>query len=240
MAKQNCHMCQSYIKDNNINLDILHIKNIKIADTHPMCNICYSNDSYIDLTELLNQYDVDFSNFYLKIFLCDQEIYVLVNEWKDYLKNIFHRQNIDSRKNKIDQELKEYKLNNIIPSLRNAYIKFGYPDIDHVISAFRKKKLSKENRLYKLIKKLKKQGKKYDQNIPVYQSYINEGGNLKNIIEDSDLERSLIYNTNYAHYLKYNDTKTARYLATIEFTNSGKKDDVIDKFIEEKNTLKFF
>lgn len=130
-------------------------------------------------------------------------------------------------------------MDNVIPGLRNAYIKYGSPSIDNVINKFEKKEKIKEKRLHKLISYLELEGKKYDEKIPLYKKYINEGGDLNKIVEDADLEYSLVHKTNYLHYLKYNDTKTAKYLATMEFVNSGKRDGTIEKIILKNNTLKF-
>jgi hypothetical protein len=245
MDKIECHICESIININiNININNIIIDNITIKtgklNIHPICNNCYIMGEYLELTNLLSEYDVKIHDLYIKIFIYNSKIYVLSNEWRDYLKNFLHKKNVNFRKLTIDNELKEQKINNIIPSLRNAYIKYGYPNIENVINSFKKKQNIKENRLLKLIKKLKKYGKEYDKNIPLHQKYINNDCKIKDVIKDYELEKSFVYNTNYIQYLKYNDIKTARYLATIEFMNSGKKNVVIDKYALKNNTLNFF
>jgi hypothetical protein len=144
------------------------------------------------------------------------------------------------RENQVKNALNEYKLENIKPSLCKSFIKYGVPTLENIINLFKNEQNNKEKRLCKLINKLEKEGKDYDENIPSLEKYIKEGGDIKKIIEESNLERLLIYNTKYLHYLKHNDIQTARYLATIEFVNSGKQNDIINNFISKKNTLKFF
>jgi hypothetical protein len=143
------------------------------------------------------------------------------------------------RKCEIEKILRDYKLDNIKPSLCSAYIKFGFPKIEEIISIIKKEQNTKEERLFKLITELKDRGLKYDENVPVYEEYIKCGGDLEIVIKEGEFELLLIQNTKYKHYLKHNSTQIARYLATIEFMNSDKKNDVINKFASKKNTINF-
>jgi hypothetical protein len=158
------------------------------------------------------------------------------NKIKFNTKNIANIKE-ESRKIQIMDALKENKLENIKPSLCKSYIKFESPSLEDIIELFKKEQNNKETRLENLIKELKLSGKKYDDNVPSYLKYVKEGGSIKYAIEEGEIERSLVYATKYLHYLKHNDVQTARYLATIEFMNSGKRDDVIHKFASNKNTL---
>jgi hypothetical protein len=238
-VKKICEYCRDNINDisdntsNNINN--YFIKNgINEKNIYYICCKCFDNSLYYVLPN-----NIDFSYFYLKIFVCGDLFYVLLNEWKDYVKNLVHKKREENRKKEIEFILKEHKLENIKPSLCKSYIKYGIPNIENIILIFKKEQRKKEERLYKLIKELKKYGKEYDENVPVFENYIKEGGDIFKIIEEGELEKSLIYNTNYSHYLKHNSIQTARYLATIEFMNSGKQNNVIKKFASEKNTLNF-
>jgi hypothetical protein len=143
------------------------------------------------------------------------------------------------RKQEIENILRDYKLDNIRPSLCSAYIKFGLPKIEEIISIFRNEQNTKEERLFKLITELKKRGLNYDENVPIYEEYIKYGGDLEIVIREGEFELLLVQNTKYKHYLKHNNTQIARYLATIEFMNSGKKNDIINKFASKKNTINF-
>jgi hypothetical protein len=241
MVNKSCQLCYNDINNinntnNNINNYLLK-KGVNEKNIYLICDQCLNNNSYINLS---NQHDIDFSHFYLKIFLCNKAFYALLTEWKDYVKTSLYKKKENDRKKEIELALKEYKLENIKPSLCSSYIKYGIPNIESIISTFRKEQNKKEERLYKLITELKKNGKEYDENIPVYEKYIKEGGDILKIVEESELEKSLVYNTNYKHYLKHNNVATARYLATMEFMNSGKHNDIINKFASEKNTLNFY
>jgi hypothetical protein len=237
MTKKSCQLCYNNISNTNNNIDNCPLKKkINEKYIHLICDKCLNNNSYINLSDKL---DIDFSCFYLKIFLCNGSFYILSNEWKDYVKTTLYKKREDIRKKEIESVLKEYKLENIKPSLCSSYIKYGIPSIENIVSIFQKEQNKKEKRLFNLIKELKKNGKEYDENIPMYETYIKEGGDILKIVRESELEKSLIYNTNYKHYLKHNNVQTARYLATMEFINSGKHNDIIHKFASEKNTLDF-
>lgn len=145
----------------------------------------------------------------------------------------------EKRKSEIEFILKNYRLENIKPSLCSSYIKYGIPQIEDIVSLFKREQDSKEERLYILINALKNKGFKYNDDVPIYEKYIKEGGELKKIIKEGELEYHLIQNTKYNHYLKHNDVQTARYLSVIEFMNSGKKNDIIKKFASKNNTIKF-
>lgn len=145
----------------------------------------------------------------------------------------------ERRKNEIENMIREYKLDNLKPSLCLAYIKYGLPKIDDIILSFKKEQDTKDERLLNLMAELKRRGLNYDENVPIYEEYIKRGGNLKKIIKEGKLESLLIYNTKYKQYLKHNNIQMARYLATIEFMNSGKKNDIITNFANKNNTIKF-
>jgi hypothetical protein len=161
------------------------------------------------------------------------------NNIKNNIKNISKKLKEEERKNILNKIIQERKLENIKPSLCKSYIKFEKPPLNELILYFEKEQNKKESRLLKLIKKLKDNNMEYDDKIPVFEIYIKEGGELNNIINDAKLEKSLIYNTKYEHYLKHNSVGVARYLATMEFVSSGKKCDEVKKFASQNSTLNF-
>jgi hypothetical protein len=239
-----CQLCDKNI-NKNINCDNNNIiknllkRGIKNENIYEICNVCSQNDSYINLANLLNKCEINFSYFHFKIFIVDGVPFIKTCNWKEYARINLCKNKEEIRKKEITLALKEHRLENIKPSMCSSHIKFGIPTLETIISVFKKEQNNKEKRLLYLINKLKKHGKEYDMNIPSYEKYINEGGNIKQIIIESDLEKSLVYNTKYANYLKHNDVKTARYLATIEFINSGKNCDIINRFALMTNTLIF-
>ena len=161
------------------------------------------------------------------------------NNIKNNIKIINKKLKEEERKNILNKIIQERKLENTKPSLCKSYIKFEKPPLCDLVLFFEKEQNKKESRLLKLIKKLKENNMEYDEKIPVFEIYIKEGGDINNIIDDSKLEKSLIYNTKYEHYLKHNSIGVARYLATIEFVSSGKKCDEVKKFVSQNNTLIF-
>jgi hypothetical protein len=235
--KKMCEFCSDIISNINDNInEKINEKGINEKNIYFACSKCINNNSYINISD---NKDIDYSSFYLKIFIYNNFFYVILNEWKDYLKNLANKKKEEIRKKEIDKALKEYKLENIKPSLYKSYIKYGVPNIENIILTFKKEQDKKEERLYNLIKELKKKGREYDENIPVFEKYLKDDGDICKIIEEGELEKSLIYHTNYKNYLKHNSVPISRYLAAIEFMNSGKKNDIVNKFVSEKNTLNF-
>jgi hypothetical protein len=161
------------------------------------------------------------------------------NNIKNEIKCINKKIAEEERKTKLEKILQDRKIENTKQSLCKSYIKFEKPNLEELLGVFEKEQNKKESRLLKLIKTLKENKMEYDEKIPVFENYIKDGGELKNIIKDAKLEKSLIYNTKYENYLKYNSVEIARYLATIEFMNSGKKCNEVKKFASQNNTLNF-
>lgn len=146
----------------------------------------------------------------------------------------------EERKIKLEKILQDRKIENTKQSLCRSYIKFEKPNLEELLEVFEKEQNKKESRLLKLLRTLKENKMEYDEKIPVFENYIKEGGELNNVIKYAKLEKSLIYNTKYENYLKHNPVNIARYLATIEFMNSGKKCDEVKRFASQNNTLSFF
>jgi hypothetical protein len=238
-----CCICNDKLQDiidQNKNLYTLTNKNINLTNIHPICDECFYSDTYIDLMKILDQYELNEVNMVnFRVFLYKEKFYILSYEWKDFLKSNSRAMSENTRKSKLIKIINEYKLNDVKLNICKAYIKFGQPSLEYVVKQLQEKQTKKNNRMYNLISKLKKHGKQYDEKIPAYSNYIKNGGNINNIIKESELESIFVYNTNYLHYLKHNDANTARYLASIEYVNSGKSNELVNNFISKKNTIKF-
>lgn len=229
--KYNCYLCKEKIYFDT------SCKSLSIM--YPICDDCFENDSYVDLAKIINYYKINHEELFFKFFVYKNKSYILSDDWKNYAK--FHLRTVleNKRKNDLILILKEKKLQNVKSNLCNAYVKFGYPTLEYVVMDLEKKHNEKNNRLHFLIKKLKKIGKEYDEKIPAYNKYIKIGGNINKIIEESELEKQFVHNTKYLHYLEHNDVGVARYLASIEFINQGKSNDLVNKYVTKKNTIQF-
>lgn len=162
-----------------------------------------------------------------------------MNDIKNNIKNMNKKLKEEERKINLNKIMQERKLENTKPSLCKSYIKFEKPTLNELILCFEKEQNKKESRVFKLIKKLKENNMEYDEKIPVFENYIKDGGDLNAIVKDGKLEKTLIYNTKYEHYLKHNSVSVARYLAAMEFVSSGKKCDEVKNFQNQNNTLNF-
>lgn len=147
--------------------------------------------------------------------------------------------NVMERKKKLIEKLNEMKIEYIKGNICDVYIKYGYPDIDDVIKDITKTHQKKNKRMYKLINKLKKNGLEYDETIPAYNKYISKGGNIKKTIDDGELEKILIKETNYLSILNNADSDTAKDVSINNFICKGGKNKLTDKYMFNKNTIKF-
>lgn len=164
---------------------------------------------------------------------------IIKNNIKNSINNIKKKSAEEERKKTLEKILHEEKITNTKQSLCKSYIKFENPSLDELMRLIKKEQHDKETRLLKLMEILKQNKMEYDEKIPVFENYIKCGGNLKTIIEEGKLEKTLIYNTKYESYLKYNSIAISRYLAVTEFINSGKKCDEVKKFVSRNTTLNF-
>lgn len=166
----------------------------------------------------------------------------MIEETKNNIKKLKKKIKEEERKNNLEKILKNRKMGIIKLSLCKSYIKYEKPNLEELIIIFEEEQNKRDLRMSKLMKKLKEYNIDYDNKIPVFENYIKEGGDLETTIKEAKLEKSLIYNTKYEHYLKYNTVAIARYLATIEYNNKTlDKSDCIEikNFISQNNTLNF-
>jgi len=166
----------------------------------------------------------------------DENNYENIKNIKKYLKE-------NERKNIIDDIITERKIFVSGSKYKSykSYIKLNNPTLEELLNLFSEDDKKKEKRLKKLLKKLKENDVKYDEDVPIFIKYLKEGGDVDDIIDDAKLEISLINSTRYREYLKTNSIEVARYLASVEYMNNENKsdNDVVKKFVKEKNTIYF-
>ena len=149
------------------------------------------------------------------------------NDNNDYNKpTIRHtkHEKIILRKKQLFVELSENKLEYKKNSICDAYIKYGKYSKNDVIDIMKNKNLKEAKRLRILIKKLKKEGEIYDENISYYRDYIKNGGNIKYIISNGIKEWFYINKTDYLELLKrYRNEDIAKsYALNAYLRNNGK------------------
>jgi Zn-finger nucleic acid-binding protein len=92
----------------------------------------------------------------------------------------------------------EYKKNGIC----DAYIKFGYPELNDIVQTIQTKSEIEMSRLSKLLRRLRKEDEEYDENNTYYKKYIKDGGDINFIISEGIKEWFYIKKTNYLELLK--------------------------------------
>jgi hypothetical protein len=159
-------------------------------------------------------------------------VYVDKKDFKKLEKNY-------ERKQKLTKKLKELKLTFTKNKICEEYINFGTPNLDAVIKSLLSKQNLENDRLCTLLEKLKKKKIEYDAKIPVYVKYIKKGGEIDKVIENGELESLLIKETNYLAMLDMTDSDTAKEIAMCSINKKSKNVGLFDKYILNKNTVRF-
>lgn len=188
-----------------------------------LCNDCFSEEKYVDITKTNKSSDQT------KIFLYNQKLYISKNLNFDISNE--RKQELISRLNKIKISYKNFK-----DELYYQYVMTGKPDIETIIKHFIEKQNIENDRFCQLLEELKKLDLVYDNMVPSYKKYIKYGGNLKQIIKTGELEKMLIKETNYLSILSSTDSDTARDIAIV---NASKKTNKFNKYIIKKTTVTF-
>ena len=209
---------------------ITHLKTI----SH-LCPKCITKDSYEKVFDLLSSHNLTLLDLnHLTHFLCNNDIYILKRDWRHYVK---HTLNVKIRKEKLFKKLAEEKLQYQKNGICDAYIKHGRISLDEVISVLLQKQIQHNKKLQKLVKTLDKNNLSYDPCIPAFQRYLNSPNqDIDDVIQEAEIERILIRETNYADLLKKKDIGEARDISLMRCKTNKK---IIKKTIMNKITLKF-
>lgn len=221
------------------NVKVMDIKTIKKGIVHYICNDCL-DETYIELKKVID--DIDLDKFYFKIFANNNTLYLLKANVKEYTKFCGFKKLENKRQDELNIELKKNGLsNNLKSSLCSSYIKFGIPNIQTIIEELTNIQNSKNKKKIILINKLREIGEKYDENIPIYNDFINNNTDINNVIKYCKLDKFLYYNTDYNKFLKKTTVNKARDLASNQYlNNNNEKNEIIHQYIKESNTLHFF
>lgn len=188
-----------------------------------ICDECFDENMFAETTN----YDCG-----LFLYSNSGRVYVNKKEFKKFAKS-------GERKQKLAKKLKELKLTFTKNKICEEYINFGTPDLDTVIKSLLSKQNLENDRLCILLETLKKKKLEYDAKIPVYAKYIKKGGEIDKVIENGELERLLIKETNYLAVLDMTDSDTAKEIAMCSANKKSKNTGLFDKYILKKNTVRF-
>jgi hypothetical protein len=115
------------------------------------------------------------------------------------------------RKKQLFDHLNDKKLAYVKNGICDAYIRYGTPSLETVIHDIQTNSDKHIERLKKLIKRLKKEGEKYDEKNIYYQNYIKNGGDIEYNVNEGIKEWFYINKTNYPELLaNYKDEDRAQ------------------------------
>jgi hypothetical protein len=140
------------------------------------------------------------------------------------------------RKKLLLNKLQHMKLDYVSGTVCDGYIQHGIPDIDTVIKTLMDNQNTKNNRMYKLLNKLRKKQLEYDETVPAYKKYLKKGGDLNKVIINGELEKVLMKETDYLSLLNIADSDTAKDISLSAYDGDN---DIVNNYVSNKNTIKF-
>lgn len=223
-----CYICNIKM---NIIMSSAKLFGINIKTVYYVCHDCFNIKIYVNLNDVINTDNCSLLNN-IRIFRYGKKFYVLKTDICDTNKR-------NQRKIKLLNKLKDMKLNYVSGGICGEYINYGKHDINFVINELLKKQTSKYDRLYLLLNELRNKNLEYDDRIPSYQKYLKYGGELEKIINNGQIEKILIDETDFLEIKNDNDSEIAREIASVNFINSGKNNKIVNNYISKKNSIKF-
>ncbi len=137
----------------------------------------------------------------------------------------------------LNEERLEYEKNGICDS----FINFGTPSLDTVINDIQTKKMKQNERLQKLIKRLKKEGEIYDENNSYYKKYIQNGGSLDYVVQEGIKEWFYVHKTDYLEILKlYKDEDLAQAKAFNSYIKKNGSDKYTERIRKTEMTIRIY
>ena len=145
------------------------------------------------------------------------------------------------RKKELFHHLDEKKLQYVQNGICDSYIKYGVPALHDVVSNIELNTELNTKRLLRLIKKLKKEGEIYDENISYYKNYIRNGGDIDYTVNEGIKEWFFINKTNYVELLKvYKDIDRAQAKALNVYINTYGNDKYTERIIGSEMSIKLY
>jgi hypothetical protein len=160
---------------------------------------------------------------------------------KDTIINYAKNSKVLLRKKELFDNLTDRKLEYIKDGICDSYIKYGKPSLEDVICNIQNKTEIEMKRLIRVIKRLKKEGEVYDENISYYKSFIKYGGDIDYIIEEGIKEWFYIHKTNYLELFKiYKDEDKAQAKALNNYIKNHKPDKYTERIRKTEMVLRLF
>jgi hypothetical protein len=145
------------------------------------------------------------------------------------------------RKKELFDHLSDKKLRYIKNGICDSYIKYGTPSLNDVISDIHTKSEIQLKRLERLIRRLKKEGEVYDENVSYYNKYVKYGGNIDHAIEEGIKEWFYINKTNYLELLKiYKEEDKAQAKAFNQYIKRHGSDKYTEKIRKTEMVLRLY
>lgn len=145
------------------------------------------------------------------------------------------------RKKELFDHLNDNKLEYIKNGICDSYIKYGTPSLNDVISDIQTKSEIQTKRLHRLIKRLKKEGEIYDENVSYYRKYVKYGGDIDYTIDEGIKEWFYKNKTNYLEFLKtYKEEDKAQAKAFNQYIKQHGTNKYTEKIRKTEMVLRLF
>lgn len=145
------------------------------------------------------------------------------------------------RKRQLFNQLNDKKLEYIKNGICDSYIKYGKPSLNDVIDNIKSKATAKSKRLDRLLTKLRTEGELYDESNSYYKKYVNNGGNLEEIINEGIKEWFYINKTNYQSFFElYKSEDIAQTKAFNAYIKKNGNDKYTERIRKTEMILRLF
>lgn len=228
------HLCYYCNKNIGFNQHKNFYFNGKKQNVYILCLECFDSNKYLELSKIPSMYNIND----VKIFYVEKKLYIEKIEEKYLLRKNNLKLKRDGRRDLLMKKIKDMKLD-YNKNICDSYIKFGTTELNDVISMLYNRQIEKNNNLCTLLNELRNRNLEYDDKIPSYKKFLKSGKNLNKTIEDAELEKILIAETDYLSIADDINSDTAKEISLNVFYKKGKKNNIVDNYVINKNTLKF-
>jgi hypothetical protein len=158
---------------------------------------------------------------------------------KKNIRNINKIKNKKIRKKILKIYLNKMKFKYLKNPISEAFIKYGKPDFQFVMEKYENQNTIQNTRMCELLEFLDINDFEYNSQLSSLNTYIKNGGILKNTLDDAKFELYLIENSDFLELKQKYDEETAKDKAIISYLNNGGNNIIAKNYFKNKISINF-
>lgn len=147
---------------------------------------------------------------------------------------------LENRKTMLFNELNNVKLEYKQNGICDSYIKYGKPSLEEVIDDLTIKSNNQTDRLKLLVDKLALKNIKFDDRIEIFNNYVKNGGDLKKVIKEGEIEYWYWNKTEYPVLIEKYNEDIAKNIALNKYIKKNGHNKYTNKIIKKEMTLSLY